>query len=294
MLKILPIAFASLAATTLWGQLESVGVTSGQTVRLNVTARPPDPCAAQIGFLDSAGKPLGPSSTASLEPGKSSHLAGAAASDCKPDVLRTDTEKRASGEVEESAIEAEPNQARPAGGNHVGIKVHGHWIVDVRNPDGTLAVHREFENTLNPTGAATLVGSLSRASVTGLWQVALLASIAASPCNEASGVCLIGESAEVYPLDSRNLLVNAPTSGPNSGKIVLTGSVTVVGSGTFSGVATFVDVCAAGGSPTSCTTAASTAMVASLFTDATFLPNNPNVPVVPGQLVQVTVVISFS
>src|SRR6267378_4379919 len=32
------------------------------------------------------------------------------------------------------------------GGQKEGITVHGHWTIDVRNPDGTLVTHREFEN----------------------------------------------------------------------------------------------------------------------------------------------------
>ena len=33
----------------------------------------------------------------------------------------------------------------PSGGPAEGIKVHGHWTIEVRDPDGTLVTHREFE-----------------------------------------------------------------------------------------------------------------------------------------------------
>ena len=36
----------------------------------------------------------------------------------------------------------------PNHGSHQGIKVHGHWTIEVRNPDGSVATHREFENSL--------------------------------------------------------------------------------------------------------------------------------------------------
>src|SRR5439155_9641455 len=45
-----------------------------------------------------------------------------------------------------------------------GIKVHGHWTIDVRNPDGALASHNEFENALEPGGASALSGLLGRSS----------------------------------------------------------------------------------------------------------------------------------
>ena len=57
-------------------------------------------------------------------------------------------------------------------GAHEGIKVHGHWTIEVRNPDGTLAARREFENSLS--SGLTLAGdavsggsSLLSAIITG-------------------------------------------------------------------------------------------------------------------------------
>ena len=43
-----------------------------------------------------------------------------------------------------------------------GIKVHGHWTVDVRNPDGTLASHNEFENALTTGGSDRGTAALAR------------------------------------------------------------------------------------------------------------------------------------
>jgi len=42
-----------------------------------------------------------------------------------------------------------------------GIAVHGHWVIDVKNPDGTVAKHVEFENGLTDYGRGTLVGLLT-------------------------------------------------------------------------------------------------------------------------------------
>ena len=48
------------------------------------------------------------------------------------------------------------------GAQKEGIKVHGHWTIDIRNPDGTLAQHHEFENAL--IGAVQAVIRVNRTS----------------------------------------------------------------------------------------------------------------------------------
>lgn len=296
MLKALPIVSALLAAT-LWGQPEPVTVTVGQTVRLSVTAHPPDSCAAQIGFQDNGGKSIGPSSHVSLQPGQSTTLDLPSSAVVKETGQRVVIQPRVIPDegIAASACQAdmEVNEAKPSGGPREGVKVHGHWTIDVRNPDGTLASHRDFENSLQSPGAKTLVGSLSRSSVTGLWAVQLQSSTGA-PCNSTS-VCLLSEPAEASftTADSFNLAVSAPTSGPNSGKLVLAGSVTVSASAVLINVATTVDVCAVGVDATACNFAKilTPTTGSPFFTSA--LITTP-VSVVPGQLVQVTVVISFS
>jgi hypothetical protein len=37
-----------------------------------------------------------------------------------------------------------------ANGLNTAITVHGHWMIEVKNPDGTLVRHVEFENALDP------------------------------------------------------------------------------------------------------------------------------------------------
>jgi hypothetical protein len=278
MLKSLPVVTALLAAT-LWGQPEPVSLTFGQSARVTVTAHPPDSCAAQIGFLDNGGRPIGPSSHVSLQPGQSATLdlpsnavvkeagqrmviqpqvvpdQGVAASACQSDV--------------------EVNEAKPSGGPREGIKVHGHWTIDVRNPDGTLASHREFENSLQTTGVAALSSSLARTGVIGSWKVDLLTS--------SAGV--IGALSETFG----NLTVGAPTSGPNNGNLVLNGSFTDVQGGIIANVESLFDFCSPGVLPSSCNDA--NAIAETLFTLRVL---TTPVSVVTGQLVQVTVVISFS
>src|SRR2546423_1698687 len=64
-------------------------------------------------------------------------------------------------------------ETSPARGQQEGIKVHGHWTIEVRNPDGTLVTHREFENALTPGGAMLLGLFLSRNKTPGLWRIHL-------------------------------------------------------------------------------------------------------------------------
>jgi len=65
-----------------------------------------------------------------------------------------------------TATQAEPQalhgEKPSAKGDREGIKVHGHWTIDVKNPDGTLASHLDFENALDGNeGSDLLTGLLS-------------------------------------------------------------------------------------------------------------------------------------
>jgi hypothetical protein len=51
-----------------------IGITLGQTLQINLVAYPPDPCFAQMGFLDSNGAFVGHVSNVTLQPGQSASL----------------------------------------------------------------------------------------------------------------------------------------------------------------------------------------------------------------------------
>src|SRR5713226_7169875 len=55
------------------------------------------------------------------------------------------------------------------GGPQEGIKVHGHWVLEVRNPDGSLASRSEFENALVPTTGTNLLAALLTRGVSFGW-----------------------------------------------------------------------------------------------------------------------------
>lgn len=58
-------------------------------------------------------------------------------------------------------------------GKGEGIKVHGHWTIDVKNPDGTLASHHEFENALVQSGQSGLSAVLAHTATVVGWSVSL-------------------------------------------------------------------------------------------------------------------------
>jgi hypothetical protein len=49
------------------------------------------------------------------------------------------------------------------------MKVHGHWIIGVKNADGTLAHHHEFENALQYDGENLQTALFSGYAVIGGW-----------------------------------------------------------------------------------------------------------------------------
>jgi len=57
-----------------------------------------------------------------------------------------------------------------------GINVHGAWTLDIRNPDGTLAKHVEFENALEPDGADYLASLLAGVDTVGVWNLTIVTS----------------------------------------------------------------------------------------------------------------------
>ena len=48
-----------------------------------------------------------------------------------------------------------------------GIKVHGHWVITVKNADGTVAAHRDFQNSLVTSGAQAYGSQVLTALLSG-------------------------------------------------------------------------------------------------------------------------------
>jgi hypothetical protein len=187
--------------------------------------------------------------------------------------------------------------AQQAAGPREGIKVHGHWIIEVTNPDGTRAQYREFENALLAQGGEALSSILAGQLVPSTWFVWLGSEVSTmGPCTlaAASVPCAsttpIGAQGAVATAYFPTLTISAPTTGPNSGKLVLSGSVTSTYAqpSNIGSVQTRVRMCPA-------SHLAGVACPAStfekFFSQATV---SPAIAIVPGQIIQVTVIFSFS
>ena len=182
----------------------------------------------------------------------------------------------------------EAKETESPGGQEEGIKVHGHWTIDVRNRDGKLVTHREFENSLQD-GRYILGPLLGRANTAGNWLVFVF-----GPCPVVLNLnyCIVAESTETYYQGSgvfNTLTVNAPVS-PNAGAgtVTLSGTFTAQIAAQISDLRTGLETCAPTVAPASCPALATN--LGFYFSHATIAP----IAVTVGQLVQVTVVYSFS
>lgn len=197
-------------------------------------------------------------------------LTGAGAQSAKQ---KQGSEKQASGSSTASTQAQAPSTASKAaeeenatadkehaGGPHEGIKVHGHWLIDVRNPNGTLAEHRDFENAYVGNLPAVLAGQVS----IGGWQIALLGSA----------------STYFLPAPVTQVGVVSPLS--------IGGSWTATNNDTISIVRSQFNYCSATISPAAC---ASSPAGSESFSVATL---SVPVSVVQGQIVQVSVTFTFS
>ncbi len=167
------------------------------------------------------------------------------------------------------------SQAANSGGVAEGIKVHGHWIIEVRNPDGTLVTRREFDNRL--VDASLLTRVLTRKTQDLGWIVEVI------PC------CAMVEADfldQALPNNawSKTLTVTAPT-GPQAGQLILFGSVTAQSNIQVTKVATRILTGYTGGPFTP-------GPVSEVLTDAP-IPQGP-INVVQGQVFTVSVTLTFS
>jgi len=184
----------------------------------------------------------------------------------------------------------------PANRNATGVKVHGHWTIEVRNPDGTLVTHREFENALvAPAGAVTLSQVLTGADVVGGWEVDLAATTAGDtpPCAVVSpagaataGTCgIVSPGFQIINKSAFPTLSVAPISG--TGGVMLSGTATAGETGSVDTVSSFIIHCPL---PSPCGNV-TTGRTFGTFTSAAV---SPAISVTPGQSIAVTVTLTFS
>jgi hypothetical protein len=197
---------------------------------------------------------------------------------------KTQSNQDQSEESEGSVAE----EKSPGDGRHEGIKIHGHWTIEVRNPDGTVATHREFENSLLGNGAQFLGAILGRHNAVGAWSLSVSSSTVQPCVSAASPVqCTIAEPA-LGATGGGNIFSTLSVSVGATGSLLLSGTAVAGQSGTIDTVQSADYVCANTVSPSACPPSATATFQ---FTQGTV---NPAVNVSLGQTVAVTVTFTFS
>ncbi|HET9834526.1 MAG TPA: hypothetical protein VFP91_22540 [Vicinamibacterales bacterium] len=182
-----------------------------------------------------------------------------------------------------------------------GIQVRGRWVVEVRDPDGTLVKRLEFDNALAPGGAQLLAQYLTGSSA-ARWVVELgTYGGSINPCNGGTNgnftqnSCLIVDGASV-PLPNGTSIfptLTAALGGSASDQVVLTGTATALVAGQIDYVATREGSCGTFTAPANCNPAGTVLQ----FTvhDLVNAQGQPaGLQIGAGQIVRVTVNLSFS
>jgi len=202
---------------------------------------------------------------------------------------------------------------KTASGMNQNMKMHGHWTIDIKNPDGTLAQHHEFENSIQYDGQNYLVGLMSGYGAAGPWEI-YFSSVGAvagtSPCNSAQyPYCAIVYSTASQPgsficnglYTCSTGLTITPTFGVGP-TLTLAGSIAATQAGSIGFVGTGMNACGgtagSNGYPTAISTitpaACYTSTTASFSGTATSTTLASPISVAQGQIIQVKVVLSFS
>jgi hypothetical protein len=183
------------------------------------------------------------------------------------------------------------------GGQKEGIKIHGHWTIEVRNPDGKLVTHREFENALDYNGAKALAEFLARVYTPGMWAISLHSGVSQMVIQEpGSDITTPSSSVLLF----KTLTIRPPSLSSSS--FVLSGYTTPLGQDAiYDVVATLNKRCiyTTNLSPAQCASNPSSGGPLSSENGITVFnleagSSTPPVSVSAGQIIQVTVTITFS
>lgn len=174
-------------------------------------------------------------------------------------------------------------------GTTEGIHVSGHWTIEVREPDGTLVSHNEFENLLTEVGEMVFSQILGRQSSKGPWGVELYPhlNMSLSPwldslANPSPGYVYESDAQPSGPNIFKSLTVTVDAQN----RVVLTGTATAAVDGEVQMVRTIIWFCDPNVAPVNCTGTDYRISTAATLASA--------VPLSAGQQVLVEVIIDFS
>ena len=184
--------------------------------------------------------------------------------------------------------------AAPSAQQQEGIKVHGDWVIEVRNPDGSLVNRYEFKNALVGAGHTVLSRLLARTGSSGGWQVLLSDDAQQNPCKTGTSraPCMSGEVPPTTNTEFgwvfNTLQVGNPQTpaGPDTTKVQLSGTVTASFDGSIQQVTTALHSCTPDTLPVACDRG-------STFDFSSRVLAAP-IAVAAGQIVQFKVIFSFS
>jgi hypothetical protein len=168
-----------------------------------------------------------------------------------------------------------------------GVKVHGDWVIEVRNPDGTLHERRAFKNALMNPGKQGLAMILTRTLSPWLWAISV-----SQPCSSGDLTvdCILSETSSPGATAANEFKTLSITTPASADKLILSGTFTAnrTGGGQISRLQTYLRGCQGNLAPgTSCLQSSS------LFNLTTANLQAP-VDVAQNQIVTVTVTLSFS
>ena len=171
--------------------------------------------------------------------------------------------------------------ADSSNGTQEGVKVHGHWTIEVSNPDGALVERVEFDNAFLDSGILARV--LARQRTVAFWRIKLI--------SQQYFTLHIVEAADDPPgtLIFNTLTVESINMGDNAGTIVLSGTATAPSDDKIITVRTNLCTVSSGNAPSA--SQFTGVLYQSGFTESTL---SPGIDVTTGQQVAVTVVLSFS
>jgi hypothetical protein len=150
-------------------------------------------------------------------------------------------QKQAAVKPVAAAAEAQP-AAKPSGGTQEGIKVHGDWVIVIRNEDGSVAARHEFQNALvNPNPLSTI---LTHGGSAGQWFIFLNGP--SRPCLGdplIPGACRLTETGSAVANNAEmKVSVNAPGPGAPT-TLLMVGSVKAQTAAQITSVQTILTVC---------------------------------------------------
>ena len=201
-----------------------------------------------------------------------------------------------------SARAALPNGIGNTANPSEGIQVHGHWTIEIRDPDGTLVSHREFDNALTTDAGENLLPDLFLSGFSpGIWLIFLdPASTLIDPLDYSGSPCLDGSS-----LPARCFITELQTGSPPPNSfggltatttgipfLRLSGAITAAQAGDIGVVATHINSC----NPFTTTPIACRGEASDVGQDRPFTRTSlvPAEAIQAGQQAQITVDISFN